>query len=61
MGRRAVKLDGANMKSILVPIDFSDVTPSVIDLARRLAKPLGAEIHLIHVKQLAAAAASCFT
>lgn len=57
MGRRAVKLDDANMKCILVPIDFSDVTPRVIDLARRLAKPLGAEIHLIHVKQLTAAAA----
>ena len=57
MGRRAVKLDSANMKCILVPIDFSDVTPPVIDLARRLAKPLGAENHLIHVKQLAAAAA----
>jgi nucleotide-binding universal stress UspA family protein len=44
------------MKCILVPIDFSDVTPPVIDLARELAKPLGAEIHLIHVKELTAAA-----
>ena len=44
------------MKRILVPIDFSDVTPSVIDLARQLAKTLGAEIHLVHVKELAAAA-----
>ena len=45
------------MKCLLVPIDFSDVTPSVIDLARQLAKALGAEIHLIHVKELTAAAA----
>src|SRR6266542_1238744 len=45
------------MKRILVPIDFSDVTPPVIDLARQLAKALGAEIHLIHVKELTAAAA----
>jgi nucleotide-binding universal stress UspA family protein len=45
------------MKRILVPIDFSDVTPPVIDLARQLAKAFGAEIHLIHVKELTAAAA----
>jgi nucleotide-binding universal stress UspA family protein len=44
------------MKCILVPIDFSDVTASVIDLARELAKALGAEIHLLHVKELTAAA-----
>jgi nucleotide-binding universal stress UspA family protein len=45
------------VKGILVPIDFSDVTPSVIDLARQLGKALDAEIHLIHVKELSAAAA----
>jgi len=45
------------MKRILVPIDFSDVTPRVIDLARHLAKALDAEIHLVHVKELSAAAA----
>jgi nucleotide-binding universal stress UspA family protein len=45
------------MKCILVPIDFSDVTPPVIDLARQLAKALDAEIHLVHVKELSAAAA----
>ena len=45
------------MKRILVPIDFSDVTPRVIDLARQLAKALDAEIHLVHVKELTAAAA----
>jgi nucleotide-binding universal stress UspA family protein len=43
------------MKRILVPIDYSDVTPPVIDLARQLAKALGAEIHLVHVKELTAA------
>ena len=43
------------MKCILVPIDFSDVTPPVIDLARELAKAFGAEIQLIHVKELTAA------
>jgi len=43
------------MKCILVPIDFSDVTPPVIDLARELAKAFGAEIHLIHIKELTAA------
>jgi len=45
------------MKRVLVPIDFSDVTPQVIDLARQLAKALDAEIHLVHVKELTAAAA----
>jgi nucleotide-binding universal stress UspA family protein len=45
------------VKGILVPIDFSDVTPGVIDLARQLGKALDAEIHLIHVKELSAAAA----
>jgi nucleotide-binding universal stress UspA family protein len=45
------------MKRILVPIDFSDATPPVIDLARQLAKALDAEIHLVHVKELMAAAA----
>jgi nucleotide-binding universal stress UspA family protein len=44
------------MKRILVPIDFSDVTLPVIDLARQLAKALNAEIHLVHVKELTAAA-----
>jgi nucleotide-binding universal stress UspA family protein len=45
------------MKSILVPIDFSDATPPVIDLARELAKGLDAEIFLVHVKELSAATA----
>ena len=40
------------MKRILVPIDFSDVTPPVIDVAREFAKALDAEIHLIQVKEL---------
>jgi nucleotide-binding universal stress UspA family protein len=46
------------MKRILVPIDFSDVTPSLIGLARQLAKALDAEIHLVHVKEFTAAATS---
>jgi nucleotide-binding universal stress UspA family protein len=45
------------MKNILVPINFSDATPPVIVLARQLAKSLGAEIHLVYVKELSAAAA----
>lgn|SRR6516225_6017747 len=45
------------MKRILVPIDVSDATPRVIDLGRQLAKALDAEIHLVHVKELSAAAA----
>ena len=45
------------MKRILVPIDFSNATLRVIDLAQQLAKALDAEIHLVHVKELTAAAA----
>src|SRR5260370_21238245 len=45
------------MKRILVPIDFSDVTPRVIGVAQQLATALDAEIHLIHVRELSAAAA----
>ena len=45
------------MKCILVPIEFSDVTRPVVDLARQLAKAFGAEIHLVHVKQFTAATA----
>jgi nucleotide-binding universal stress UspA family protein len=44
------------MKRILVPIDFSGAVPGVIALARQLAKALHAEIHLVHVKELTAAA-----
>src|SRR5216117_3087687 len=44
------------MKRLLVPIDFSDATPRVIDLAQQLAKALDAEIHLLHVRELTAAA-----
>jgi len=44
------------MKRILVPVDFSDVTPPVIDMARQLAKAFDAEIHLVHVKELTAVA-----
>jgi len=45
------------MKRILVPIDFSDVTPRVIGVAQQLATALDAEIHLIHVRELSATAA----
>jgi nucleotide-binding universal stress UspA family protein len=56
-GDAPAKLEGASMKRILVPIDFSDVTPPMLDLARQLAKAFDAEINLVHVKELTAAAA----
>ena len=43
------------MKRILVAIDFSEVTPPVIHLARQLAKAPAAEIHLVHVREITAA------
>jgi nucleotide-binding universal stress UspA family protein len=40
------------MKTLLVAIDYSDATEPVVDLVRDLAKALGAEVHLIHVKEV---------
>jgi len=40
------------MKSILVPIDFSDATSRVLDEAKQMARAFGAEIHLVHVKEV---------
>lgn len=37
------------MKHLLVPVDFSDVTAGVVDVAAQLAKSLGAQITLLHV------------
>jgi nucleotide-binding universal stress UspA family protein len=45
------------MQNILVPIDFSAVTPHVLEIARTLAKSLGGEIHLVHVKEIVPAVA----
>jgi len=46
------------MKNILVPIDYSDATDVVIDFVRDLARPLNAQIHLIHVKEIPAPASA---
>jgi len=35
-------------KTILVPIDYSDVTDALLEEARRLAKALNATLHLVH-------------
>jgi nucleotide-binding universal stress UspA family protein len=37
------------MKTILVPVDFSDVTPRVLNTAIAYAKALGSKIYLLHV------------
>jgi len=37
------------MKTILVPVDFSDVTPLVADTARRFALAFGSRVVLLHV------------
>ena len=42
------------MKTILVPIDFSDATARVLEQARELGKAFGAQIHLMHVRQIPA-------
>ncbi len=39
------------MKRILVPVDFSPITDAVVNVAKSLARPLQAEIILLHVAQ----------
>ena len=42
------------MKNILVPVDCSGATPRVLDLARELAQAFDAQLHLMHVWEIAA-------
>jgi nucleotide-binding universal stress UspA family protein len=37
------------MKNILVPIDFSNATPNVLEIAVAIAGPLGSKLWLVHV------------
>jgi nucleotide-binding universal stress UspA family protein len=37
------------MKTILVPVDFSDVTEPVVELGQRLARAMGSDVVLLHV------------
>ena len=39
------------MKTILVPVDFSDATPLVVDVANKMAKAFGGKIVLLHVSE----------
>jgi len=39
------------MKTLLVPIDFSDVTPRVLERATELARALGGRLVVLHVIQ----------
>jgi nucleotide-binding universal stress UspA family protein len=41
----------ANIRNILVPIDFSKMSSQAIETAKRLAQRFGATIHLAHVHQ----------
>jgi nucleotide-binding universal stress UspA family protein len=41
------------MKRILVPVDFSPTMGGVLDLAREMARAFAAELHLVHVRDLA--------
>ena len=42
------------MKRILVPVDFSPAMQGVLTHAREMARALGAELHLVHVREIAA-------
>ena len=39
------------MKTILVPIDFSDISTLVVDTARSMAQAFGARLVLLHVSE----------
>ena len=39
------------MKTILVPVDFSDTTTAVIDTARQFAATFGSRVVLLHVSE----------
>lgn len=39
------------MKTILVPVDFSDVTPRVVETARSIARAFEARMVLLHVSE----------
>jgi nucleotide-binding universal stress UspA family protein len=41
-----------NIRNVLVPIDFSKLSMQAIQIARRLARRVGASIHLAHVRHL---------
>ena len=38
-----------NIKNILVPVDFSDLSIQAVDAANKLAKRFGGNVHLVHV------------
>ena len=42
------------MKRILVPVDFSPAMEGILAHAREMARALGAELHLVHVREIAA-------
>ncbi|MEO7168656.1 MAG: universal stress protein [Chthoniobacterales bacterium] len=42
------------MKRILVPVDFSPAMEGVVALARKMAEAFNAELHLVHVREIAA-------
>ena len=42
------------MKRILVPVDFSPAMEDTLTHAREMARALGAELHLVHVREIAA-------
>jgi nucleotide-binding universal stress UspA family protein len=42
------------MKRLLVPVDFSPAMDGVLALARQLAEAFAAELHLVHVREIAA-------
>jgi nucleotide-binding universal stress UspA family protein len=42
------------MKRILVPVDFSPAMEDILTHGREMARALGAELHLVHVREIAA-------
>ena len=42
------------MKRILIPVDFSPAMEPVLALGREIARAFEAEVHLVHVREIAA-------
>ena len=49
MADKSEKMKKTNIRNILVPIDFSEISIQAIETAKRLAKRFDATVHLAHV------------
>ena len=51
VGRSASRAYSVGMKTILVPVDFSDTTSGVIETAKQFAATFGSRVVLLHISE----------